>query len=189
VAIASESPPTFTNGVSNTVIRTLEHLRTTGHGAMVLAPAPVPRRVVGFAATGLAEHPAAALPDVPRGRCDNPRAGHGAFGVRAGHRPPGGTGPPRWPRHALRATPGVADGRGVSNRRGRLRRSSRPGRVPAADLARVAKDPRRGGPDEGAVGTDPPSASGANETFCQAVQEALAAGVPAVAPPPVDPWP
>jgi phosphatidylinositol alpha 1,6-mannosyltransferase len=57
VALVSESPLTFTNGVSNSVVRTLEHLRATGHDAMVVAPAPVPGEVVGFAATGLRSIP------------------------------------------------------------------------------------------------------------------------------------
>jgi phosphatidylinositol alpha 1,6-mannosyltransferase len=57
VAVISESPVDFANGVANSVVRTLEHLRRTGHDALVVAPSPVPPEVAGCPAIGVRSIP------------------------------------------------------------------------------------------------------------------------------------
>jgi phosphatidylinositol alpha 1,6-mannosyltransferase len=48
IAVVTESSPAVVNGVTNSVVRTLEHLRAAGHDAVVIAPGPSPSEVCGF---------------------------------------------------------------------------------------------------------------------------------------------
>ena len=57
VALVSESPIDFANGVANSVVRTLEHLRRGGHDALVVAPSPAPAEVAGYPAIGVRSIP------------------------------------------------------------------------------------------------------------------------------------
>jgi phosphatidylinositol alpha 1,6-mannosyltransferase len=83
VAVISESPVDFANGVANSVVRTLEHLKRHGHDALVVAPSPVPPDVAGFPAVGVRS--------VPLPRYRSYRLGLSTMsylhGVLAGYRP------------------------------------------------------------------------------------------------------
>lgn len=83
VAVISESPVDFANGVANSVVRTLEHLRHHGHDALVVAPSPVPGDVAGFPTVGVRS--------VPLPRYRSYRLGLSTMsylhGVLAGYRP------------------------------------------------------------------------------------------------------
>jgi phosphatidylinositol alpha 1,6-mannosyltransferase len=48
VAIVTESFIQSTNGVTNSVLRVLDHLRLRGHEAVVVCPGPAPRQYAGF---------------------------------------------------------------------------------------------------------------------------------------------
>jgi phosphatidylinositol alpha 1,6-mannosyltransferase len=48
ITVVSESSPAVVNGVTNSVLRTLGHLRAAGHEAAVVAPGPSPAEICGF---------------------------------------------------------------------------------------------------------------------------------------------
>lgn len=83
VALISESPVDFANGVANSVVRTLEHLRRGGHEALVVAPSPVPAEVAGYPAVGVRSVP---LPTYRTYRLGLSTVSH-LRGVLAGYRP------------------------------------------------------------------------------------------------------
>jgi phosphatidylinositol alpha 1,6-mannosyltransferase len=72
VAIVSESFLPHVNGVTNSVVRVLEHLRRTGHPAIVLAPGSRPRRCEGARVVGL---PSVPMPGYPQVRVSVATAG------------------------------------------------------------------------------------------------------------------
>jgi phosphatidylinositol alpha 1,6-mannosyltransferase len=49
ITVVSESSPALVNGVTNSVVRTLDHLRAAGHEAVLIAPGPSPDQVSGSA--------------------------------------------------------------------------------------------------------------------------------------------
>jgi phosphatidylinositol alpha 1,6-mannosyltransferase len=83
VAVISESPVDFANGVANSVVKTLEHLRRNGHDALVVAPSPVPSAVAGYPTVGVRSIP------LPRYRSYRLGLSTTSYlhGVLAGYRP------------------------------------------------------------------------------------------------------
>jgi hypothetical protein len=67
VALVSETALTAVNGVTNSVLKTVDHLRTAGHDALVVAPGPTPYAAAGFTVHSCPNLPAAGLPVVPGG--------------------------------------------------------------------------------------------------------------------------
>jgi phosphatidylinositol alpha 1,6-mannosyltransferase len=49
ITVVSESSPALVNGVTNSVVRTLDHLRAAGHEPVLIAPGPSPEQVSGSA--------------------------------------------------------------------------------------------------------------------------------------------